>query len=202
MWHHNNMMHRHVYHFLIEVNFCTKKFLKYFAAFGFEEDIYVPSGWKHYARDRKTLRGTFVSPGITFFSLKDTFSWGFILWPSIHLYILMGSVSYCPYRFCIISWTIGCPPRGVGEYVGVGKCVCHCRRAMFRVLGMYNFGYSMKQNPLKCKGLWKVRGWNPKKIYPLGWKTLYLGKQKFASEFFCPWHRVSTQKEHIISSAL
>ena len=22
------------------------------------------------------------------------------------------------------------------------KCVCHCRRAMFRVLGMYNFGYS------------------------------------------------------------
>ena len=20
------------------------------------------------------------------------------------------------------------------------KCVCHCRRAMFRVLGMYNFG--------------------------------------------------------------
>ena len=24
------------------------------------------------------------------------------------------------------------------------KCVCHCRRAMFRVLGMYNFG-----NPVK-----------------------------------------------------
>ena len=21
------------------------------------------------------------------------------------------------------------------------KCVCHCRRAMFRVLGMYNFGF-------------------------------------------------------------
>ena len=57
--------------------------------------------------------------------------------------------------------------------------------------------YSMKQNPLKCKGVWKVRGWNPKKIYPLGWKTLCLGKQKFASEFFCPWHNVSTQKEHI-----
>ena len=48
-----------------------------------------------------------------FFSLKDIFSWGFILWPSIHLYILMGSVSYCTYRFCIISWTIGCPPRTV-----------------------------------------------------------------------------------------
>ena len=55
---------------------------------------------------------------------------------------------------------------------------------------------SMKQNPLKCKGVWKVRGWNPKKIYPLGWKTLCLGKQKFASEFFCPWHNVSSQKEH------
>ena len=58
---------------------------------------------------------------------------------------------------------------------------------------------SMKQNPLKCKGVWKVRGWNPKKIYPLGWKTLCLGKQKFPSEFFCPWHNVSSQKEHIFN---
>ena len=24
------------------------------------------------------------------------------------------------------------------------KCVCHCRRAMFRVLGMYNFGMGAK----------------------------------------------------------
>ena len=24
------------------------------------------------------------------------------------------------------------------------KCVCHCRRAMFRVLGMYNFGMSIQ----------------------------------------------------------
>ena len=24
------------------------------------------------------------------------------------------------------------------------KCVCHCRRAMFRVLGMYNFDRRMK----------------------------------------------------------
>ena len=23
------------------------------------------------------------------------------------------------------------------------KCVCHCRRAMFRVLGMYNFVFSL-----------------------------------------------------------
>ena len=24
------------------------------------------------------------------------------------------------------------------------KCVCHCRRAMFRVLGMYNFDYDQQ----------------------------------------------------------
>ena len=24
------------------------------------------------------------------------------------------------------------------------KCVCHCRRAMFRVLGMYNFDLAIK----------------------------------------------------------
>ena len=24
------------------------------------------------------------------------------------------------------------------------KCVCHCRRAMFRVLGMYNFGINVE----------------------------------------------------------
>ena len=84
----------------------------------------------------------------------------------------------------------------------------------------------MKQNPLKSRGLWGVREWNRMKMYPSGWKhyawvkkTLrrtfvslwkncfspfgrknnhfFLGKQKFASEFFCPWHKVSTQKEHI-----
>ena len=41
--------------------------------------MYDPFGWKHYARDRKTLRRTFVSSGIMFFNLKDIFSWGFIL---------------------------------------------------------------------------------------------------------------------------
>ena len=29
------------------------------------------------------------------------------------------------------------------------KCVCHCRRAMFRVLGMYNFAKSDKKNEKK-----------------------------------------------------
>ena len=24
------------------------------------------------------------------------------------------------------------------------KCVCHCRRSMFRVLGMYNFDYGIE----------------------------------------------------------
>ena len=34
---------------------------------------------------------------------------------------------------------------------------------------------------------------------PFGRKNnhFFLWKQKFASEFFCPWHNVSTQKEHI-----
>ena len=33
---------------------------------------------------------------------------------------------------------------------------------------------------------------------PFGRKNnhFFLGKQKFTSEFFCPWHKVSTQKEH------
>ena len=29
------------------------------------------------------------------------------------------------------------------------KCVCHCRRAMFRVLGMYNFGVGVKSDTVK-----------------------------------------------------
>ena len=34
---------------------------------------------------------------------------------------------------------------------------------------------------------------------PFGRKNnhFFLRKQKFASEFFCPWHNVSTQKEHL-----
>ena len=29
------------------------------------------------------------------------------------------------------------------------KCVCHCRRAMFRVLGMYNFALASKMDQIK-----------------------------------------------------
>jgi hypothetical protein len=33
-------------------------------------------------------------------------------------------------------------------------------------------------------------------------KLFFLRKQKFASEFFCPWHNVSSQKEHIFLFAM
>ena len=33
-------------------------------------------------------------------------------------------------------------------------------------------------------------------------KTFFLREQKFASEFFCPWHNVSSQKEHILFRSL
>ena len=29
------------------------------------------------------------------------------------------------------------------------KCLCHCRRAMFRVLGMYNFDFWFKNDEVK-----------------------------------------------------
>ena len=48
------------------------------------------------------------------------------------------------------------------------KCVCHCRRAMFRVLGMYNFGLGQKSLQ--------------KKVHFLG----YLKTPKFLSEI--NWH--------------
>ena len=28
------------------------------------------------------------------------------------------------------------------------KCVCHCRRAMFRVLGIYNFEFTINQTEI------------------------------------------------------
>ena len=103
-----------------------------------DEGIYVPSGWKHYARGRKTVRQTFVSG--CFFQSKgektvfaretnvlpeffcprhNVFQTGGYIFlgfhpltylPTISHYILMGSVSYCSCRFCIISWPIGRPP--------------------------------------------------------------------------------------------
>ena len=79
-----------------------------------------------FSKGNKCSSQSFFALGIMFFSLKDTFSWCFILWPTINHYILMGSDSYCPYRLCIISWPIGRPPaerRGVqgGDPPAKGK---------------------------------------------------------------------------------
>jgi len=69
-----------------------------------------------FSKGNKCSSQSFFVPGIMFFSPKDTFSWGFILWPTINLYILIGSVLYCPYKFLLITWPVGRPPverRGV-----------------------------------------------------------------------------------------
>ena len=52
-----------------------------------------------FSKGNKCSSRSFFAPGIMFFSLKDTFSCCFILWPTISLYIWIGSVSYFPYRF-------------------------------------------------------------------------------------------------------
>ena len=74
------------------------------------------------------------------------------------------------------------------------------------------YGRSEDETPRKCilqaenimpgsKKLWEEHLFPSEKIVfsPFGRKNnhFFLGKQKFASEFFCPWHNVSTQKEHI-----
>jgi hypothetical protein len=62
--------------------------------------FFWPKGEKTvFLRETNVLLGVFFVPGIIFFSLKDTFSCCFILWPTISLYIWIGSVSYFPYRF-------------------------------------------------------------------------------------------------------
>ena len=69
-----------------------------------------------FSKGNKCSSQSFFVPGIMFFSPKDTFSWGFILWPTINLYILIGSVLYCPCKFLLITWPVGRPPverRGV-----------------------------------------------------------------------------------------
>ena len=46
---------------------------------------------------------------------------------------------------------------------------------------------NMKHNPLKCRGLWLVREWNRKKIYPPGWKTLCLGQKNSEKNIYFSW---------------
>ena len=36
------------------------------------------------------------------------------------------------------------------------KCVCHCRRAMFRVLGMYNFDSVLDKQDKSLEYLWTL----------------------------------------------
>ena len=40
------------------------------------------------------------------------------------------------------------------------KCVCHCRWAMFRVLGMYNFAYSVRLSDNKISEEKTIRNAN------------------------------------------
>ena len=47
-----------------------------------------------FSKRNKCSSQNFFDPGIMFFSLEDTFSSYFILWPAISLYILMAYVSY------------------------------------------------------------------------------------------------------------
>ena len=52
--------------------------------------------------EEKMFFSEFFWPRHNVFSLKVIFSSYFILWLLISLYILMGSVSYCPYEFCYL----------------------------------------------------------------------------------------------------
>ena len=78
--------------------------------------VFSTEGRKNnFFRGKQMFFSEFFWPRHNVFSLKDTFSSYFILWPTINLYFLVGSVSYCHYRFCIISWPKGRgPPQGWG----------------------------------------------------------------------------------------
>ena len=49
----------------------------------------------------------------------------------------------------------------------------------------------MKQNPSKWKGLWWVRIWSPKKMYPSGWKRLCLAQKNSKKNIFLTLLHVS-----------
>ena len=57
------------------------------------------------------------------------------------------------------------------------KCVCHCRRAMFRVLGMYNFGIT----PNKYRYIPNKKGHIPNKYrhIPNKYRTIPKSYWKF-----------------------
>ena len=67
--------------------------------------VFSTEGRKNnFFRGKQMFFSEFFWPRHNVFSLKDTFSSYFILWPPISLYFLMGSVSYCPHEFC---WSPG-----------------------------------------------------------------------------------------------
>ena len=73
-----------------------------------------------------------------------------------------------------------------------------------------NVSFRLKNIMPGPKKLWEEHLFPLEKLFflpsvdfsPFGRKKqpFFLRKQKFASEFFCPWHNVSTQKEHIFLS--
>jgi hypothetical protein len=68
-----------------------------------------------------------------------------------------------------------CTPRPSGGVRPIGQEITEIRRR------------NMKHNPLKCRGLWLVREWNRKKMYPPGWKTLCLGQKNSEKNIYFSW---------------
>ena len=118
--------------------------------------IYVPSGWKHYARDRKALRRTFVSWGKTvvffdrrekkqFFQGKQMFFSEFFcarhnfFQPEGYIFLGFHPLTYhkplhfdefcfiLPLQILLISWPIGRPcPGGAGDPKGAAPLWPQC----------------------------------------------------------------------------
>jgi hypothetical protein len=103
-----------------------------------ERGIYVPSGWKHYARDRKTLRRTFGKMVVffdrrekkQFFQRKKMFFSEFfcarhnVFQPEGYIFLGFHPLTYhkplhfdrfcfiLPLQFLLIKWPLGWPPCG------------------------------------------------------------------------------------------
>ena len=67
------------------------------------------------------------------------------------------------------------------------NCVCHCIKSMFRVLGVYNFGYQLKSTANSAHFALFLGKW-AKLAVPFSW-WLQNGPQDF-NFFNCPWCRI------------
>ena len=83
------------------------------------------------------------------------------------------------------------------------KCVCHCRRAMFRVLSMYNFAYTLKDifrlPNTYIRGIKKKQGKvrsGKRKVFFFNEKTKYFGLKKY--KFQSKTLKYSTWKKETI----